>query len=487
MLRVDGATISVGGRDVLVDAELHLHPGDHVGLVGHNGSGKTTLLRALVGELAPDAGSIVRRNQVRLGWLPQQAVSGSTETVWDEAKSAMVKINALQQELDAAQDAVQNDSGAVDRLDRATEAFRLAGGFAVDEKIGEVLHGLGFGPENWHNHCDTFSGGWQMRIALARLLLSEPDVALLDEPTNHLDLEARSWLAGFLAKAPWAFLLVSHDRWLLDRCVKRVVEVRHKRLKSFTGTFTRYLEQRALQDQQQLNAAERQSKEVERLERFVERFGAKATKASQARSRKKALEKMERIEAPLSSRRRARFHLPEPPSGALAALSLVHADLGWDADKPVLRDVTLQLTRGTHTVLLGPNGSGKSTILKSFAGSLKLLAGRRVVGDRVRIGVFNQDLAATLPSDPSALAYLAAEVPTVPPQRIRAVLGALGLPAKCQSVPLEHCRGESELGSPWPPLWSDPTTCCYSTSLPTIWMRKRPRSWPTRWPNGLDV
>ncbi len=443
MLRMDDATVSVGGQDLLVGASLHLRQGDHAGLVGRNGSGKTTLLRVLVGERSADRGRVERRSGIRIGWLPQQAVSGSTKTVWEEAQGAMTRLNQLQDQLTRAQRAVQEEASedALQALDRATEAFRIAGGFAADERIGEVLHGLGFGPDTWHRSCETFSGGWQMRIALARLLLSDPDVALLDEPTNHLDLQARTWLTGFLSRAPWAFLVVSHDRWLLERCVTRVIEIRHRTVHDYSGSYRSYLEQRSLRDEQLQSAFERQQKEIARLEGFVERFGAKATKASQARSRKNRLERMDRVEAPEADGRAPRLALPEPPAGAHEALSLVRATLGWAPDAPLLRDVDLTLARGTRTALLGPNGAGKSTLLHALAGRLKLLDGRRVVGDRVRIGVFDQDLAATLPAEPSALEYLTGEVPTALPQRIRAVLGALGLSGGMADRPIGKLSG----------------------------------------------
>ncbi|MEN0067869.1 MAG: ABC-F family ATP-binding cassette domain-containing protein [Myxococcota bacterium] len=429
MIRLEGATVSMGGRDILLDASLHVKPNDHTGLVGRNGSGKTTLLRALVGEALLDEGALHKRNGLRLGWLPQTAVSGSTQTVWEEAKSRMDRLNGLRAEFEAAQHAVEigGDAQATERLDRATEAMRQAGGFAQDERIGEVLNGLGFGPEAWERSCETFSGGWQMRIALARLLLSEPDVALLDEPTNHLDLEARSWLAGFLANAPWAFVLVSHDRYLLERCLNRVVEIRHKRIREYTGSFSSFLKQRHLAEDQQSAAYDRQQREIAKLERFVERFGAKATKASQARSRQNKLDRMERIDAPEAEQRAPRIRLPEPPAGAQQAMTLIDADLGFDQETPVLQGVNLVLERGMRLSLIGPNGCGKSTLLQSLAGRLPLLAGRRQAGDRVRIGVFSQDLAATLPPDPSALDHLSEALPMIPPERIRAVLGGLGL------------------------------------------------------------
>ncbi|MCA9494199.1 MAG: ABC-F family ATP-binding cassette domain-containing protein, partial [Myxococcales bacterium] len=418
----------------------HLHPGDHVGLVGRNGSGKTTLLRAMVGELGADGGRIVVRSGARVGWLPQQAVSGSTRTVWEEARSGMTRLLALKAELDAAE-ARAGDPGGPERLERATDAFRLAGGYAADEKVGEVLHGLGFLPETWHRTCDTFSGGWQMRIALARLLLSDPDVALFDEPTNHLDLEARTWLANHLAAAPYAFVVVSHDRWLLDRCVSRVAEVRNRKVHEYTGNFASFLAQRELRDEQAATAYGRQQSEIARLERFVERFGAKATKAAQARSRQKALDKMERVDAPEKQRKAARLKLPEAPPGALQAVQLVNATVGWSEDAPVLSGVDLSLDRGMRLVLLGPNGCGKSTILRALAGDSVLLAGRRRLGDRVRIGVFHQDLAQELPPDPSPLDLLAQENPLVPPERVRSVLGALGLPGDMALRPIGVLSG----------------------------------------------
>jgi ATP-binding cassette subfamily F protein 3 len=444
MIRLDDVTVSPGGHELVRGATFHLRPGDHAGLVGRNGTGKTTLLRAIVGEVSPDSGKVEVRPNIRLGWLPQQAVSGSTLPVWDEVRSRMTRLNQLRADLDAAQRAVEADPDRVEaaqRLAQETERFRLAGGYAADERIGEVLHGLGFAPADWRRPCDTFSGGWQMRIALARLLLSEPDVALLDEPTNHLDLEARTFLAKFLASAPWAFLVVSHDRWLLDRCVTRIVEVRNKRLHVYAGNFSAFLKEREARALAEERAFEQQQKEISHLESFVERFGAKATKAAQAKSKQKALDRIERVDAPEGDRKRARVVFPEAPAGAHEAVGLVDASVGWEPGRPVLEHVTLGVDRGMRVVLLGPNGCGKSTILQTLGGRLKPLAGRRRVGERVRIGVFDQDLAQALPPELSALTWLTTECPTVPPERIRTVLGALGLPGEGALRPIRELSG----------------------------------------------
>ena len=425
MIRLDNVTLAPGGEDLLIDVDWHIRQGESVGLVGRNGTGKTTILRAIVGEQHIDGGSITVRAGLAVGYLPQQAVSGSTQTVWEEVRSRMWRLQTLRRQLERAQQAADDNApGSAEKLDNAMEAFRLAGGFSEEEKIGSVLHGLGFTPQTWHNTCDTFSGGWQMRIALARLLLSEPDIALLDEPTNHLDMLARSWLAGFLARAPFTTVIVSHDRHLLDRVARRIVEVRSRKLHHYTGNFTRFLSERQLRISQHLAAFERQQEEIAKLTRFVERFGAKATKASQARSRQNQLDKIERLEAP-ERMRLPSFALPPAPAGDFSAITLRQTDLGWDA--PLLRGVDLVLERGMRLAVLGRNGCGKSTLLRTLAGSLKPLSGRRRIGDRIRIGVFSQDTAAELPPDQTALEHVSARAPMTAPTQIRTTLGALGL------------------------------------------------------------
>ncbi|MEZ4235469.1 MAG: ABC-F family ATP-binding cassette domain-containing protein [Myxococcota bacterium] len=441
MIQLEDVTVAPGGDPLVRGATLHVHPGDHVGLVGRNGTGKTTLLRAIVGELPVDAGRIRVRNGARVGWLPQQAVSGSVRPLWDEVASGMTRLHALRAELQAAEAAVRADPGQAERLARAVDTFRLAGGYAADERIGQVLHGLGFAPEDWQRTCDTFSGGWQMRVALARLLLSEPDIALLDEPTNHLDLEARSFLAGFLAEAPWAFIVVSHDRWLLDRCVTRIAEVRGGGLHTYAGNFGAFLRERDQRAAEHEKALAQQQRQIAHLERFVERFGAKATKATQAKSKQKALDRIDRLDAPLPEPKRARIRLPEAPAGAHDALGLVDATLAYEDGPPVLSHVDLGLERGVRIALLGPNGCGKSTILQALAGRLRPREGRRRQGDRIRVGTFDQDQAQALPADVSAILHLTTECPTVPPEQIRATLGALGLSGDHAKRPIGELSG----------------------------------------------
>ncbi len=442
MLRLDDVTVTAGARTLLERGDLHVHPGDRVGLVGRNGVGKTTLLRVMLGELEPESGAVLTRNGVRVGWLPQQAVSGSVRDVWDEARSGMVHLIALGEQLAAAEVAsASGEDAAINRAETAREAFRLAGGFAADEAVGEVLHGLGFRTEDWHRACQTFSGGWQMRIALARVLLSDPDLLLLDEPTNHLDLASRSWLAEHLARSRATLIVVSHDRHLLDRVCNRTVEIRHARLESFSGNLTGWIHERARRDAIAEVTRERQDAEIERLERFVDRFGAKATKASQAQSRVKQIEKLEaeRIDAP-QGEGQPRFRLPPPPGAGAMLVSLRGASLGWDG-VDVLKGVDIEIGRGERWVVLGPNGAGKSTLLSALAGRLAPQAGRRVVGREVRVGHHVQDLAKDLPGERTALEQTLASVPGATPAQGRSVLGALGLSGQLAMRPIKELSG----------------------------------------------
>ncbi len=440
MLKLTDVTATLGGEDILVGIDLHVRPEERVAIVGRNGSGKTTLLRMMAGELQADLGKVERRGVI--GYLPQQAVSGSTAPLWDEAARGMTAHHARQAALDAAQrDVEAGVPGAIAKLGTAEEAFRISGGYAVDERIGEVLHGLGFRKDDWQRPCDTFSGGWQMRIALARLLLSEPDVLLLDEPTNHLDLAARSWLARFLDGSKRTLVLVSHDRWLLERVSRRTVEVARGQITSFQGTYAAWVKERAARRDAQASAYETQQREIAHMERFVERFKAKATKAAQARSRIKALDRIDRIDAPEREQKALRLNLPEAPPSSFEAIALREATLGWEDGPDVLVNVELTLERGTRTAVIGPNGAGKSTLLHALTGELAPRSGKRVLGKDVRLGVFSQDLAAALPGELTALEHTMASAGFQAESKVRAVLGALGLPGDVAKRPISALSG----------------------------------------------
>lgn len=442
MLRLDDVTLTTGGIPILEDLQWAIMPGARIGLIGRNGCGKTTLLRALAGVDSPDSGTIHRQSGTIIGYLPQGATEGSEASVWDVARSGLSRFEPLERELEGAQRAAdRNEHGAAERLATALDAWRMAGGYAIDERVGGVLHGLGFSTEQWAQGCDTLSGGWQMRVALARLLLSEPDIALLDEPTNHLDIHARDWLADFLANASFAVLIVSHDRALLDKATRETVEIRDHRLHHYACAFSRFLPEREARITIQNRTAAREQKERARMERFVERFGAKATKAAQARSVQKRLDRREDTEVVAPIGKLPKLRLPPAPEGPLETIELATANIGWTADATLQSNLNLTLRRGERVALIGPNGCGKSTLLQSIAGNLPLLGGRRRVAPKIRIGVFHQRITEDLPHEQSGLEVLTAAHPLVSPQKVRATLGALGSSGEKALQPIKSLSG----------------------------------------------
>jgi ATP-binding cassette subfamily F protein 3 len=440
MLRLSDLTVSAGGRELLSGVNWHLRPGERVGLVGRNGTGKTTLLRTLVNEHLQDSGSVTVRGGIRVGYLPQHGVSLSEADVWNEARSGLSWLLELESQLERSVDALDGTAESIERHASLEDQFRMAGGYTMDELVGSVLHGLGFSRDDWTRPCGTFSGGWRMRIALARMLLSQPDVVLLDEPTNHLDLHARAWLAEHLAQWKGSMILVSHDRFVLDRCVTGITELRALDLETYKGTFTQYVELRGLRDELRRKTAEKQDEEAAKLRRFVERFGAKATKAKQAQSRAKRLEKLEaeRVqvirEDPLP---RLRFSAREARSSDVLGLR----DLSAGYETPLFSDLELSFHRGENWLFLGANGCGKSTLLRVLAGKLAPLSGRRLLGRGVRIGHFEQDQVKALPQESTGVEHVMECAPLIDELQARTALGALGLHGAQALQPIHELSG----------------------------------------------
>ncbi|GLC40935.1 hypothetical protein PLESTB_000965000 [Pleodorina starrii] len=466
-LILDGVTVQAGDRDLLADVSWRLMPGQRAGLVGANGCGKSTLLRCLSGLRGVDAGSAKVAHAVQVGYLEQTAVGGSRRTVWQEVRSRMSGLVEAERDMARAErELAEGDTSAATRLATAQEAWEAAGGPESERTITHVLTGLGFRPDQFHRRCSEFSGGWQMRIALARLLLGPAGqggggsgaLLLLDEPTNHLDSAACKWLGNFLRNGvppSTSVVLVSHDEALLESACNRIVEVRGRQLHHYVGGFKKFLEQRAAREAQARAEAEAQQAEIDKLEEFVTRFGAKASKASQAQSKAKMLEKLKaaRTEIPAAAAatgagdaRKVALKLPRAPPCFTEAIKLSGAVVGWgpapeqqqqgegagvDAPKPLLSGVNLVIRRGQRVLVLGPNGAGKSTLLKAIGGSLPLWGGSRTLGDGVRLAVFSQDLAQDLPLELSALDYVEgvarANDPGVTLEKCRQALGALGL------------------------------------------------------------
>ena len=441
MLRITDLRLAAGPLDLFTGADAHVHPGERAGLVGRNGCGKTSLLRAIRGELLPEGGRITVRNGARVGFLDQHADTATERTVWDEARGGLGPVLELESAYRTTlAEAESGDPAAVARLDEVTERMRMAGGFALDERVGAVLHGLGLAAASWRRPCSSFSGGWRVRIGLARLLLSQPDLLVLDEPTNHLDVLARGWLQGFLARYPGTMLIVSHDRHLLDGVCTRILEVRGGRLHAFSGGYTAWRAARTLRLEQAQAAYETQQAEIARLERFVERFKAKATKAAQARSRQKQLDKMVRLEAPELDRDPV-LRLPVAPDCSAEAVVLDRATLGWPDGPDILTGVELRLERGMRLGVLGLNGSGKSTLLSALDSSLPPREGRLRLGRGVRLGRYSQHLTQALDPEKTGLEVLRGLAPAAEDARLRGVLGALGLSGDAALRPVGHLSG----------------------------------------------
>ena len=446
LLAVEDALVSIGDRDLLQGATWRVMPGTAVGIVGENGAGKSTLMKALVG-LHPVAGGRVRvAPGVRIGYLEQTAVSGSERTVWEEAVSQMRTLNAAKAALEEAEDRLQKvpeDPDVVQAYVDAEAAFAAAEGYTFEQKVGRVLGGLGFSPEAQLRRCSEFSGGWQMRIALGKLLLSEPELLLLDEPTNHLDRTARAWLGSYLADyggelaGSKAVVVISHDHALLNATCSHMCEVRGRSLHLYSGNYDKMLVERELRAAQQQTAYEAQQREIEKLEGFINTFGAKATKAKSAQSKQKALDKIlaNKVEPPQPLDhvvRRPTLRLPPPPPCPQITLRATGVACGYDPDSPIVVDADLTLTKGMRLAILGRNGAGKSTFMKALSGRVPAIGGSVEPGDeRVSLGVFTQDLAQDLPGEAIAVEHVLdvcrIHDSSLTLEKGRSMLGSLGL------------------------------------------------------------
>jgi ATP-binding cassette subfamily F protein 3 len=401
MIHVEGLHKRYGERILFEDVAWHVRKKDRIGLSGPNGAGKTTLLRMLAGIEEPDAGAIRMASDTTIGYLPQDGIVHHGRSVYQEVVLAFEELLALKDEQhrieDALAHATEEQGGHEPLLERyaeVTERFRQLGGYEIDARVADVLKGLGFSPSDQERRTEEFSGGWQMRIALAKLLLARPNLLLMDEPTNHLDLPARNWLEEYLADYPGSVVLVSHDRYFLDATVKRITEVGLKTLTDYHGNYTHYLAEHTARMERLRESWRRQQDEIEKAEVFINRFRYQATKAKQVQSRIKMLDKVERIELP-PERKKIRFKFPEAPRPGRVVLELRGARKAY-GENVVLRQLDLMVERGDRVALVGPNGAGKSTLMRILAGDLAPDQGVRIPGHKVVLDYFAQDQAAIL-------------------------------------------------------------------------------------------
>jgi ATP-binding cassette subfamily F protein 3 len=428
MIQLSSAGKRYGHKLLFEGVDWLITPQDRIGLVGANGTGKSTLMKILAGLETLDYGSMTAAKGISFGYLPQDGLSLSGQTVFAECMAVFSELRAMEQEMEgltrsmAELDHASADYAQVaERYHRLEHEFQTRDGYAIEAKVGTVLSGLGFSKEDWTRNTEEFSGGWQMRIALAKLLLQKPNLLLLDEPTNHLDLEARNWLEEYLGSYPHAFVLISHDRYFLDITVKKITEIWNKRFHFYSGNYDKFEAQKT-QRREQLEAAYRAQKErIEQLEVFINRFRYQATKAKQVQSRIKELEKMERIELP-KEERAIHFSFPQPKASGRIVAEFLQVAKSY-GEKEVFRDANFMIERGDRIALVGVNGAGKSTLIKLLTGKEPLSRGEFRLGHNVQTDYFAQDQYKELDSEARILDDLGKLSPRSMETELRSLLG----------------------------------------------------------------
>ncbi len=417
------------GRQVLfVDASFQLNPGEKVGLVGPNGAGKTTLFRMIVGEESPDEGDVSVPKKLTIGYFRQDVEEMSGRSVLDEAIAGSGRVGDLHHELEALNHTMSDPARADDmdrvllRFGEVQEEYEHLGGYALESQAREVLHGLGFDDEHIDGDVGALSGGWKMRVAMARVLLGRPDVLLMDEPTNHLDIESIIWLEAFLKSLPGALLMTSHDREFMNRVVTRIAEIDGGEITAYSGNYDFYERERAIRDANKEAAYARQQAMFAKEQRFIERFAAHAAKAAQVQSRVKALEKIEKVEPP-RKRRVVRFDFRQPPRSGeqVAVLEDVHKAYG----RRVIYDgLNLTVRRGERWAVMGRNGAGKTTLLKMVAGALTPDSGAIRLGASLQMGYFAQQALDLVNPDLTIWQQIEKDFPLESTGVLRNLLGA---------------------------------------------------------------
>ena len=420
-------SLAFGDRDILKNVTINLQTGSKVALTGSNGAGKSTLIKVLAGLVKPDSGSRAVQKDSRIAYLPQSGLTHHGCTLKEEADKAFEFGYEMQRQIDAIGDQLAKGEGNTDALvlrqSELIQELEDSEWHRRDAAAESVLLGLGFTREDFNRNTEEFSGGWQMRIALAKALMQNPDILLLDEPTNYLDIEARSWLEQFLQNYGGGFLLVSHDRYFLDVTINEVYELFNGDLKRYPGNFTHYEKVREVELKTLIAEYEQQQQEINKLEDFITRFGYKATKAAQAQEYQKRLDKMVRIEIP-ESLKKIHFSFPPAPHAGRLVLRLKDICKSYDGSRNVLDNLELTLENGERLVVAGRNGAGKSTLLRIIAEEDKNFTGQIIPGAGVQIGYFSQDNAETIKGKETILEYLEERAPLELIPKLRDMLGA---------------------------------------------------------------
>jgi ATP-binding cassette, subfamily F, member 3 len=428
MIQLSELTKSFGDRVLFDHVTWQITDRERVGLCGPNGAGKTTLLRMMAGLDEPDSGAVLKPSALTVGYLPQDGLSHAGRTVFEEVSSAFgallemkAEMHALEERLGDASIPEAEHEQMLHRYSDLQDQFRLHGGYSIELRTATVLQGLGFKTSDFDRPTETFSGGWQMRIALAKLLLGQPNLLLLDEPTNHLDLEARNWLEEYLNAYPHAVILVSHDRFFLDAVVTRIADLTLRKITDYHTNYSGYLAEHHERIEALRKAKREQDEEVARVKMFIDRFRYQATKASQVQSRIKALEKVVPIEVP-PERKKIHFDFPACAKSGRIVLELKHARKAY-GDLVVFNDLNLHIERGDRLALVGPNGVGKSTLMRMLSAEEPPDRGERMLGHNVVMQYFAQDEATRMDPAPTVYETLSSGSPTQMVPMIRNILG----------------------------------------------------------------
>jgi ATP-binding cassette subfamily F protein 3 len=428
MLQLTSAGKRFGPRVLFENADWLITPDERTALVGANGTGKSTLLKVLAGTESLDYGTLQRTRGMSIGYLPQEGLALCGRSVFAECLSVFAELRDMEKELELLSTRLAEVdpetaeyAAAADRFSYLDSHFRTHNGYALDAQVGAVLGGLGFSKHDWSRQTEEFSGGWQMRIALAKLLLQKPSLLLLDEPTNHLDLETRNWLEGYLHSYPNGYILISHDRYFLDVTVSKIIEIWNKSLHVYHGNYEKYLQQKVERRAQLAAAHKNQREHIEHLEAFITRFRYQATKAKQVQSRIKELEKIERIEIPVEEQA-IHFSFPQPPPSGRTVVEV--SDLAKSyGPKQVLQEVSFTIDRGDRIALVGVNGAGKSTLIRMLSGMEPPSSGTLRLGHNVSAEYFAQDQYKVLDGDARMLDDISNTAPRVSTTELRSLLG----------------------------------------------------------------
>jgi ATP-binding cassette subfamily F protein 3 len=428
MIQLSDLTKTFGDRVLFDHVTWQITDRERVGLCGPNGAGKTTLLKMMAGLDEPDEGAILKPSALTVGYLPQDGLDHAGRSVFDEASSAFGELLAMKAEMHALEDRLGDESipeaehdAMLHRYSDLQDRFRVHDGYSIELKTATVLQGLGFKTTDFERPTETFSGGWQMRIALAKLLLGEPNLLLLDEPTNHLDLEARNWLEEYLNAYPYAVILVSHDRFFLDSVVTRIADLTLRTLTDYHTNYSGYLAEHHERIEAMRKAKRDQDEEVARVKMFIDRFRYQATKASQVQSRIKMLEKVVAIEVP-PERKKINFNFPACAKSGRMVLELKHVSKSY-GELGIFQDLNLHIERGDRIALVGPNGVGKSTLMRMLSGEEAPDSGERVLGHNVVMQYFAQDEATRMDPAPTVYETLSSGSPLQMVPMIRNILG----------------------------------------------------------------